>query len=55
MMTYPTACHLYKKACDNHRMVFAVMAGPCDMSKYIFNEHVMFVEPAFLWGVLCTP
>jgi len=40
-MTYPTACHLYKKACDTHRMVFAVMAGPCDK----MNKKHLKVEP----------
>ena len=37
MMTYPTACHLYKKACDMHRMVFPLSFGPCEMSKCVFQ------------------
>jgi len=41
MMTYTTACHLYKKACDTDRMVFAVSAGSCDM----MNKKHLKVEP----------
>ena len=55
MMTYPTACHLYKKACETHRMMFAVSTGPCDMSKFLsFCHEISYIKLLVDNFLLCS-